>query len=206
MCPNFFSNSLEASMILNTETRRSMYKEISILIATVIGLVAFSGYSVSAQITMDYGNSKIDRNIRSEILSLPYYGVFDAIGYRRNGSTVTLSGFVNWGSTKDSAEANVKDVDGVNKVINNIEILPPSPSDDRIRRRTLDALANRGGSLFYYFLGTNPSIRIIVNHGRITLEGFVNNKADWNQATILAKGVPGTFGVTNNLQIIRVSN
>lgn len=179
-----------------------MFKKLFLLVALAIGLVGISVDSVFAQLRMNAVDSKIERRIRSEILSLPYYGVFDAIGYQLNGDTVTLTGFVMRPTTKSAAENSVKDIDGVRNVINNIEVLPLSSADDRIRRRTLQTFMNRGGTLMYYFLGTNPSIRIIVNNGRITLEGYVASKADSNLANILARGIPGTFGVTNNLQVI----
>ncbi|MGH9945791.1 MAG: BON domain-containing protein [Pyrinomonadaceae bacterium] len=179
-----------------------MKRKIFFVAALAVG-IGVLGNTVSAQVQMNGGESRIERKVRSEILSLPYYGVFDAIGYTTNGSTVTLNGFVVRPITKSDAEGSVKDIEGVERVVNNIEVLPLSPNDDRIRLRTLNRLSGQGGSLFYYFLGTNPSIRIIVKSGRIQLEGFVNNKADSNLANILARVVTGTFGVTNNLQILK---
>jgi len=76
-----------------------------------------------------------------------------------------------------------------------------SPSDDRIRYRLLRTLSNTG-ALYRYFLGANPGIRIIVNRGRVSLEGYVDNKGDANLAYITARGVPGTFAVTNNLKVL----
>ena len=179
------------------------FKKLFLPIALAIVLVGISVNSVSAQQMNMYGaNSNIERKVRHEILSLPYYGVFDAIGYQLNGDTVTLNGYVVRPITKSDAEGAIKDIDGVSKVVNNIEVLPPSPSDDRIRRRILQTLTSRGGSLFYYFTGTNPSIRIIVNNGKVRLEGYVDNKADADLANVLTKGVPGTFGVTNDLQVV----
>ncbi len=178
-----------------------MLNKLFLLIAISVGIGGLAD-TAFAQLEMNSFNSKTERKVRSEILTLPYYGVFDAIGYKLDGNTLTLSGFVVRPTTKESAGNVVEDVEGVERVINNIEVLPLSPADDRIRLRTLNRLANRGGSLFYYFLGTNPSIRIIVNNGRIRLEGFVNNKADSDLANILTRGVTGTFGVTNNLQIL----
>lgn len=172
------------------------------LLAAVLGSIGWMSSVAVGQIDMMGGNSRTERRIRSEILSLPYYNVFDAIGYNLTGNTVTLSGWVVRPTTKDVAENIIEDIDGVSRVVNNIEVLPLSLSDDRIRRRTLQALSGRGGSLMYYFLGSNPSIRIIVNRGRIRLEGYVNNSGDKNLANILARGVSGAFGVTNNLKVI----
>jgi hyperosmotically inducible periplasmic protein len=166
-----------------------------LLIATALIFLSFSG-SVMAQ-----GNNRLDRQIRKEILTLPYYGVFDAIGYQVNGNDVTLSGFVVRPSTKRDAEEAVADINGVGRVINNIQVLPLSPSDDRIRYRLLRTLSNTG-SLYRYFLGANPGIRIIVDRGRVSLEGYVDNKGDANLAYITARGVPGTFAVNNNLRVL----
>ena len=146
-----------------------------------------------------FEKTKMARQVRKEILSLPYYDVFDAIGYKLEGSTVTLQGFVVRPYTKSEAEAAVADVDGVQKVINNIEVLPLSPADDRIRVRIYRSIADQGG-LYRYLLGTNPAIRIIVNNGRVRLEGYVNNEADKTLAGIAAREIFGVFGVENNLQ------
>lgn len=169
--------------------------------------VIFAGFLsaanlVSAQSDQNTGLSRIERQVRREILTLPYYGVFDAIGYQINGGTVTLTGYVVRPITKSDAKGAIEDINGVERVINNIEVLPLSPNDDRIRQQALRALANRG-SLYRYFLGANPAIRIIVNRGRIQLEGFVDNKGDYNLANITARGIPGAFGVTNNLRVVR---
>ncbi len=145
---------------------------------------------------------RIGRQIRKEIMTLPYYGVFDAIGYSLSGDTVTLNGFVTRPTTKKDAEEAVADISGVGRVVNNIEVLPNSPSDDRLRTRLLQTFANRGGGLYRYFLGTNPPIRIIVKRGRVSLEGFADNRGDANTAYILARGVSGTLGVKNNLKVL----
>ena len=150
----------------------------------------------------EFDRSRLERAIRKEILTLPYYGVFDAIGYQVNGSTVTLTGYVVRPTTKSDAGEAVADISGVSRVVNNIEVLPLSPSDDRLRARILQTLANQGGSLYRYFLGANPSIRIIVNRGRVALEGYADSQGDSNRAYILARGVPGSFAVTNNLRVL----
>lgn len=147
-------------------------------------------------------NSKLDRQIRKEILTLPYYNVFDAIGYELSDGVVTLNGYVVRPTTKKDAGESIADLDGVRRVVNNIVVLPPSPSDDRIRQRVLQTLANRGG-MYRYFMGTNPSIRIIVNRGRVSLEGYVDTRGDSNLAYVLTRGVSGTFGVTNNLKVLK---
>jgi hyperosmotically inducible periplasmic protein len=178
-------------------------KRIFFTIALFFGLFAASSEIASAQSASDSAKmegSRISREIRKEILSLPYYGVFDAIGYEMKGDTVVLSGYTVRPLTKREAEAAVRDVEGVRNVVNNIEVLPLSPNDDRIRVRTYREIADKG-ALYRYLLGANPAIRIIVKNGRVTLEGFVASEADKNLATIAAKSVPGAFNVTNNLQV-----
>ncbi len=179
-------------------------KKLLLLTILSIILTGISTASISARTIMNdiavVEKSKMARQVRKEILSLPYYDVFDAIGYQINGSTVTLNGYVVRPYTKSEAEAAVGDVDGVQKVVNNIEILPLSPSDDRIRLRIYRSISDQGG-LYRYLLGTNPAIRIIVKNGRVNLEGYVANEADKNLAGIAAKEIFGVFGVDNNLQI-----
>jgi hyperosmotically inducible protein len=179
-----------------------MYKFILAAMLAVGSLVAFPQGSIAQDRSPEFNRSRLDRAIRKEILTLPYYNVFDAIGYEINGSTVTLTGYVVRPTTKSDAEESVADIDGVSRVVNNIQVLPPSPSDDRLRVRILQTLVNRGGSLYRYFMGTNPSIRIIVNRGRVSLEGYADTRGDSNLAYILTRGVPGSFGVTNNLKIL----
>lgn len=182
---------------------RFMLKKLFLFFTFTFCLLLISGDPVFAQTSSNQATvskSKMERNIRKEILSLPYYDVFDAIGYQLNGDTVTLSGYVVRPLTKDDAEASVKDVDGVKNVVNNIKVLPLSPSDDRIRVRVYRSIGDQG-SLYRYLLGTNPPIRIIVNSGRVLLEGIVANETDKNLAGIAAKEIFGVFGVENNLQI-----
>lgn len=179
-----------------------MNKIILAAIMVLVPLLTLPQTATAQDRSPEFTRSRLDRAIRKEILTLPYYGVFDAIGYQVNGSTVTLTGYVVRPTTKSDAEDAIADLAGVSRVVNNIEVLPLSPSDDRLRARILQTLANQGGSLYRYFLGTNPSIRIIVNRGRVSLEGFADSQADANRAYILARGVPGSFAVTNNLKVL----
>ena len=113
-----------------------------------------------------------------------------------------LYGKVRNAVNRKDAENRVKKIAGVGNVVNEIEVLPLSSFDDSIRYRTLRTIAN-GGSLYRYFQGANPSVRIIVDRGNVTLEGFVASRGDANLANILANQVAGVFSVTNNLQIER---
>lgn len=142
----------------------------------------------------------LEKQIRKEILTLPYYGVFDIIGFEIKDDTVVLSGKVFNGINRKNAERRVSRIDGVNKVVNNIELLPPSSFDDRIRANTYRALSNSGG-VYRYLLGPNPSVRIIVDGGNLTLEGSVATEGDIRLMNIIGQGVPGVFTFTNNLII-----
>ena len=123
--------------------------------------------------------------------------VFVHIAFQVIGGTVTLHGKVYSLSTKNQAARFVKDVAGVTNVVNNIQDLPPSPMDDRIRREALRTFASRG--LSRYFWENRPDVRIIVDHGHVTLEGYVINSGDSNALNIYANGISGVFSVTNNL-------
>ena len=144
---------------------------------------------------------RITREVRHELLMLPYFGVFDNIAYKVDGSTVTLLGQVVRPSLKSDAENSVKHIEGVERVDNQIEVLPPSPMDDRLRRRLFRAIYGYP-ALEKYALGVQKPIRIIVKNGRVALEGVVDNESDKNLAGLRMNGVPGIFSVTNNLQVV----
>ena len=140
------------------------------------------------------------KEVRHELLMLPYFGVFDNIAYKVDGPTVTLLGQVVRPVTKSDAETSVKHIEGVEKVDNQIEVLPPSPMDDRIRMELFRAIYGYP-ALEKYALGVQKPIRIIVKNGHITLEGVVDSEADKNLAGIRANGIPETFSVQNNLRV-----
>ncbi|HEY6765542.1 MAG TPA: BON domain-containing protein [Candidatus Sulfotelmatobacter sp.] len=144
---------------------------------------------------------RIQREVRHELLMLPYFGVFDNIAFKVDGSTVTLLGQVVRPSLKSDAGNAIKHIEGVDRVDNQIEVLPPSPMDDRIRMRLFRAIYGYP-PLQKYALGVQKPMRIIVKNGHVTLEGVVDNEADKNTAGIRANGVSGTFSVTNNLQVV----
>src|SRR6202166_2179719 len=143
---------------------------------------------------------RITREVRHELLMLPYFGVFDYIAFKVEGSTVTLLGQVVRPSLKSDAENALKHIEGVEKVDNQIEVLPPSPMDDRLRLELYRAIYAYP-ALEKYALGVQKPIRIIVKNGHVTLEGVVDNEADKNFAGVRANGVPGIFSVTNNLRV-----
>jgi hyperosmotically inducible protein len=140
------------------------------------------------------------KEVRHELVMLPYVNVFDNLEYRVDDGTVTLMGQVTQPAIKSDAENVVKHIEGVEKVVNEIEVLPLSPNDDQIRRAVYLTLV-RQPQLQIYFMQALPPIRIIVKNGNLTLTGVVANKGDSDIAKIMANGVTGVFSVTNNLQV-----
>ena len=170
-------------------------------IALSLAMMAFSSVAVNAQNFSPSGTTRsIEDQVRKKILMLPRYEIFDSIGYTVDGDTVTLTGKVRNAVNKKDAERSVSKIDGVNRVVNEIEILPLGGFDDSIRARLYETLAN-SGSLSRYMWENNPSIRLIVDGGHVTLEGFVSTRGDYNTMNILAHGVSGVFSVTNNLVV-----
>jgi hyperosmotically inducible periplasmic protein len=145
-------------------------------------------------------SNNIVREVRHELVMLPYYGVFDNLSYRVDGNVVTLMGQVTRPTLKSDAENVVKKIEGVERVVNNIEVLPLSAVDDRIRMAEYHAIYSQP-SLNRYALSAVPPIHIIVSNGKVTLEGVVANEGDKNIAGIQANTVPGVFAVTNNLRV-----
>src|SRR3979490_333455 len=146
-------------------------------------------------------SARITKEVRHELLMLPYFSVFDNLSYKVDGYNVTLMGQVTRPTLKSDAENVVKHIEGVEKVNNQIEVLPPSPMDDRLRIQLSHAISG-SEPLQKYALGVQKPIRIVVKNGHVTLEGVVDNEADKNAAGIRANGVPGIFSVTNNLQVV----
>jgi hyperosmotically inducible periplasmic protein len=144
--------------------------------------------------------SKLVREVRHELVMLPYYGVFDDLSFRVDGGTVTLFGAVTRPTLKSSAENVVKDIEGVERVVNQIEVLPTSPADDRIRLATYRAIYGHN-ALNRYALQAVPPIHIIVKNGNITLTGVVANESDRTIANMQARSVPGTFEVSNKIVV-----
>src|SRR6185295_2047119 len=168
----------------------------TLILVLVLGVVG------TVQNTLAQTNPRIVREVRHELVTLPYYGVFDWLTYEvQNDGTVVLRGEVVRPSTKSDAEHRVKDIDGVRGVENQIQVLPNSPSDDRLRLALYRSIYGFNSPLFRYATQSVPSIHIIVNRGRVTLKGVAANKGDANLAYIRARGVPGSFAVSNELVI-----
>lgn len=182
--------------------RASLLK--AVFAVALMGLtgVAFGVPSASAAPTTKPKVETISDQVHHQLLMLPWYGVFDNLEYQVNGTEVTLSGQVTseHAVTKGDAAKSVKSIPGVTSVVNNIEVLPPSPFDSRIRRaeyRTVFSHADLGR----YTMGAIPPVHIIVKNGHVTLEGVVMNQMDKNIAGIVANSVPGVFSVENNLRV-----
>ncbi|HZS25923.1 MAG TPA: BON domain-containing protein [Candidatus Angelobacter sp.] len=144
---------------------------------------------------------RITREVHHELVMLPQLTIFDNLQYQVNGNEVTLKGEVVHGVLKGEAQDAVKKIEGVEKVNNQIDILPPSPMDNRIRLAVAHALFGNDSPLFRYAMGALPPIHIIVKSGHVTLEGVVDSESDKNLAYTKANGVPGVFSVTNNLVV-----
>ncbi|HEU4390648.1 MAG TPA: BON domain-containing protein [Blastocatellia bacterium] len=167
------------------------------LVGIFLALAICAGGALAAPPSEDVNTGE---RVRKELVTLPYYGVFDNLSYEISGGTVTLSGQVVRPTTRSDAAHRVARIKGVERVVNNIEVLPLSRFDDSIRVRAYNSIF-RTASLYRYALGANPSVHIIVNNGRITLEGVVDNESDSHLAYLAANGVSGAFSVTNNLRV-----
>jgi len=179
-----------------------------VLSATMMAQVTSSG-----PVVLDYGKHisgadpaavAIARQVRHELLMLPWYSLYDDLEYTVDGRTVILSGYLTSGHavTRQQAEGVVKRIEGVEKVVNNIQVLPPSSLDSEVRQQAYDALM-RSGPLSRYLWETSPSIHIVVKNQRITLTGFVDRQGDKTLATLAVSGIPGVFQVTNELSVTR---
>jgi hyperosmotically inducible protein len=143
---------------------------------------------------------RLEKEIRHELVMLPYFSVFDNLAFKVDGDRVILLGQVTRPTLKKDAERAVEHVEGIDRVSNLIEVLPLSPMDDQIRRAEYRAIYGFG-PLQRYSLNPVAPIRIIVKNGNVSLEGVVANQAEKNMAGIRANGVFGVFSVTNNLRV-----
>jgi len=184
-----------------------MYRK-SILVATMA--LALSAAAVAAKhdsnhndafISGDANENRIAKEVRHQLVTLPYYGVFDDLAFRVEGSKVTLLGAVTRPTLKSDAENVTKRVEGVTQVDNRIEVLPLSSMDDQIRIAEYRAIYGDPVLSTRYGFRAVPSIHIIVRNGNVTLEGVAANQGDKDLINIRANGVPNVFKVTNDLQV-----
>ena len=175
-----------------------MRKEFLIVAAVIL---AIATPSVAAQKEASpQAVQRIQKEVRHEILMLPYFDVFDNIAFKVDGDDVTLFGQVTRPTLKTDVERVVKTIEGVEKVDNQIEVLPVSPNDDRLRLRLFRAIYGFN-ALQRYALPVVKPIRIIVKNGHVTLEGIVDSEGDKDLVNLRARGVSGSFSVTNNLTV-----
>lgn len=179
-----------------------------VLVATMA--LALSAVAVAAKhdsnhndafITGDANENRIAREVRHQLVTLPYYGVFDDLAFRVEGSKVTLLGAVTRPTLKSDAENVTKRVEGVTQVDNRIEVLPLSSMDDQIRIAEYRAIYGDPVLSTRYGFRAVPSIHILVKNGNVTLEGVAANQGDKDLINIRANGVPNVFKVTNDLQV-----
>jgi hyperosmotically inducible periplasmic protein len=168
-----------------------------LILTAIVAATVASSQSAPAS---EGAKARIAKETRHEILSLPYFDLFDNIEFRVDGHNVTLMGQVTRPTLESDAESAVKGIEGVETVSNQIEVLPLSPNDDRLRIALYRAIYGFS-SLQRYALPVIKPIRIIVNNGHVTLEGVVNSEADQNVVKLRANGVHGAYSVTNNLRV-----
>src|SRR5262245_17956786 len=161
-----------------------------------------ASHEPSEQGGRERGQDYLIKEVRHELIMLPYYNLFDWLEYEvQPDDTVILRGQVISPTLRSDAENTVKRIEGVRRVVNQIEFLPLSPDDDRIRRALYRAIYDENSPLFRYALQAVPSIHIIVRNGNVTLKGVVDSPSDSDLANLKARGVPGTFEVKNELQV-----
>ncbi len=186
---------------------------LTISLATILAATFITGVIVrdasaqrpklsNKQSSRDRTRAYLVKEVRHELLMLPYYGVFDWLQFEvRGDGNVLLRGQVTRPTLKSDAANVTKKIEGVANVVNQIEVLPLSPNDDRIRRAVYRTLFNNNSPLFRYGLGAVPSIHIIVKNGNVTLKGIVDNQSDSHLANIRTNGVSGVFSVRNELTV-----
>jgi hyperosmotically inducible periplasmic protein len=191
----------EMTMNLRRNACKSLLATVALAAPQIFGAVAVTAAPNSAApaVSQKY-EAWLNKQVHHELVMLPFTGVFDNLTYSVKGTEVTLGGQVVNPVTKSQAQNVVKRLEGVTRVVDNIEVLPVSPFDDQIRRAEYRAIF-RDSSLSRYSMGAIPSIHIIVNNGHVILYGVVDTAADRNIATLRANSVPDVFTVTNNLRV-----
>jgi hyperosmotically inducible periplasmic protein len=166
-----------------------------LIIPMTLGLLVAPGFGQSER-----AQKRLEREVRHELVMLPYYGVFDNLVFQVDGATLTLLGQVTRPTLKSDAERVMSSIEGIERVVNNIEVLPLSPADDGIRLAVYRAIYGNI-ALNRYALQAVPSIHMIVKNGHVTLEGMVAQVSDKSIANLQANAVAGVFSVTDNLSV-----
>ena len=180
----------------------------SVALSLVVGLVALSAMASATSSRITNHNSSLAAKIRQELVALPHYSIFDNLFFQVDGSKVTLGGEVRWPNLKNSAQRVVANLEDVTDAENQIEVLPTSPYDDRLRLAVARAIFSHPVLSKYVWPGTSfgllphrSDIHIVVKNGKVTLEGVVLRKTDSDVAFLMANHVFGVFSVTNKLQV-----
>jgi hyperosmotically inducible periplasmic protein len=167
------------------------------------GMILGAGL-MAAQISLagnrapDPTETKIEQQVRRELVTLPFYNLFDSFSFRVDGDVVTLMGKVTRPTLKSDAQNVVSKIEGIRTVNNQIEVLPLSPNDDRLRLSLYRAIYGHT-VLQTLAIRAVPPIHILVKNGDVTLEGAVAGSMEKTIAGMQANSVPGVFSVTNNL-------
>jgi hyperosmotically inducible protein len=162
--------------------------------AAAIVTIAMSTPAWAAQ----RSNLETFRDVQQQVLRYPNFTVFDSVHAVVDGGVVRLTGKVTMPYKRNDIGQRVERVAGVSTVINDIEVLPVSQFDDDLRIGIARAIY--GNSNFWrYGSMVNPPIHIVVERGRVTLEGVVNSEVDRMLARSIASSFQA-FSVTNNLR------
>lgn len=173
----------------------------SLLIASSRGAWAQNANAGHTFQSGDTNENRIAREVRHELVMLPYYSVFDDLAFQVQDTTITLLGDVVRPTLKSDAENVTKRVEGVTKVVNKINVLPLSPFDNQIRLAMARVIYGDPTISVRYSNRALPPIHIIVNNGHVTLEGVVANQGDKDLINVRANTVPNVFSVDNRLQV-----
>jgi hyperosmotically inducible protein len=196
LCLGNFLGSATKIQLCEVTMKRSLLLAVLVSALTVSMMAQANREALSQK-----GIDRIVKEVHHELVMLPFYGVFDNLAYKVDpDGTVTLLGQVSRPTLKSDAENAVKRIEGVEKVVNNIEVLPTSINDDRIRRDVYRAIYGNS-VLSQYQLRAVPPIHIIVKNGHVALEGVVARAMDKQIAGMQANQVSGVFSVDNNLQV-----
>ncbi|NDJ12371.1 MAG: BON domain-containing protein [Acidobacteriia bacterium] len=197
----FNANALASHMRCSKAEVTKLMKLFTIAMAGALMIPSLMpAKDVKAQVTLS-PQQQAEKEVRHELLMLPFLSVFDDLSFAVDGNVVTLTGSVTRPVLRSSAANVVKQIEGVDQVNNNIEVLPLSPFDDRIRMATFRKIYGDNMLSTRYGFRANPPIRIIVKNGNIRLTGVVANTGDRNIAGIRAREVSGAFSVVNELQV-----
>src|SRR3954453_21937272 len=201
--PDTAGHRLTSQSVKVRERMTSKFRNLVLTLAAAVVIAPLAQGSISTTQSKK-GLTKLEQEVRHELVMLPYFGVFDNLEFQVNGNEVVLTGQVTRPTLRSDAENVVKRIEGVEHVANNIEVLPLSPFDDQIRLATYRSIFGFG-PLSRYSWGPIPPVHIIVRNGNVTLEGVVANETDKNLATIRANQVGAVFHVENDLRVDRNS-